>query len=409
MTSTKRPSKKRQTNQSSVKHIYLTLLLVLFAVTGCANTPVTTEAGGYRAVDSIWTKQVGHGTEGKQLLHTLVVEGETLYAVSYREIVAVERKSGKEIWRHRFERAINTGVVVAGELLLFGGDAEVVALSSSTGEPIWHAEVSSEVLAAPVVSNELVIVRTVDGNLTAHDIKSGKQRWSYQFRVPVLTLRGDPSPVVQGDYLYVGTASGHVIALDLQSGELRWDSTLAVAHGRNEIERLVDVDAPLLTTTYGIIASAYQQGTMLLTPQSGQIVWKRDFSTIAGAAVDGELFYFGDPEGNLWSASLTHGATYWKQSLLEGRELNQPAIQADMVVLGDDEGYVHWFSTSDGSIRFTKRLETKKEQFPVKDSTHDYNRSFKESRALLVSPLVVDDWVYLIDQRGVLEAFRLSR
>ena len=95
--------------------------------------------------------------------------------------------------------------------------------------------------------------------------------------------------------------------------------------------------------------------------------------------------------------------------MLEGRVLSQPAIQADMIVVADDQGYVHWFSNSDGSKRFSKRVETKKEQFPIKGSTHDYNKSFNESRAILASPLVIDDWVYLIDQRGVLEAFRLSR
>ena len=170
----------------------------MLSIGGCANTPASKEEGVvYRAVDSIWTQQVGHGTEGKHLLHNPVVEGERLYAVSYRDIVAFERNSGKELWRSKHDRAINTGVVIAGELLLFGGDAEVVAISRTTGELIWRAEVNSEVLAAPVVAGGLVVVRTVDGNLTAHAIDSGKLRWSYQFRVPVLTLRGDAPSMSQ--------------------------------------------------------------------------------------------------------------------------------------------------------------------------------------------------------------------
>ena len=212
-----------------------------------------------------------------------------------------------------------------------------------------------------------------------------------------------------GHTLFVGTDNGHVIALDLKRGEVRWDSTLAVAHGRNEVERLIDIDAPLLPSSHGIIASAYQQGTMLLTSQSGQIVWKRDFSTIGGATLDGDRLYFGDLEGSLWAVSVAQGATYWKQPSLEGRELGQPVIQEDMVVVGDDKGYVHWFSKSDGSKRFSRRVKTRKESFPLKNSTYDYNQGFVEKRAILAPPRVVDDWVYLIDQRGVLEAFRLSR
>lgn len=224
-----------------------------------------------------------------------------------------------------------------------------------------------------------------------------------------LSLRGYASPTVQGDSVFVGTDNGHVIALDLKNGELRWDSTLAVARGRNEVERLVDVDAPILATGGGIIASAYQQGTMLLTPLSGQIVWKRDFSTIGGSVLDGEQLYFADLQGGLWSISMDRGATFWKQPTLDGHVLGQPAIQADMVVIGDNEGFVYWFSKKDGSKRFSKRVKTKKEKFPIKSSTYDYNRSFVEKRAILASPVVVDEWSYLIDERGVLEAFRLSK
>lgn len=391
-----------------MKKIYL-YLIALLVLTGCANVPASKEEGKYRAVESVWTQSVGHGTEGKHLLHTPAVDGDRLYAAGYREIVAFDRKSGKQIWRHKYERSINTGPVVAGEVLLFGGDAELVALSRSTGEPIWHASVSSEILAAPVVGNDLVVVRTVDGYVSAHDLDNGQQRWSYQFRVPVLSLRGNGSPAIQADTVYVGTDNGHVVALDLKRGELRWDSTLAVARGRNEIERLVDVDAPLLSSRYGIVASAYQQGTMLLMPQSGQIGWKRDFSTIGGGALDGDRFYFSDLEGALWSVSADRGATYWKQPSLDGRELGQPVIQADMVVVGDNEGYVHWFAKNDGSKRFSRRVETYKEKFPLKSSTDDYNRGFVEKRAVLAPPLVVGEWVYVIDQRGVLEAFRLRK
>ncbi len=387
-------------------YLYLTALLLL---TGCANGPTSGEEGGYRAVESVWTQRVGHGTEGKHLLHKLVVDDERLYAASYREIAAFDRKGGKEIWRRKHEQIINTGLVISGDSLLYGGDAELVALSKSTGESIWHTPVSSEILAPPIVANGLVIVRTVDGYLSAHELESGKQRWSYKFRVPVLSLRGNGSPMVLDDALFVGTASGHVIALELKSGELRWDSTLAVAHGRNEVERLVDVDAPLLPSSYGIVASAYQQGTMLLSMQSGQIVWKRDFTSIGGAVVDGDRFYFGDLEGSLWAVSIAQGSTYWKQPKLEGRELSQPVIQADMVVIGDDHGHVHWFSKSDGSKRFSKRVETPKEKFPLKSTTDNYNQGFNEKRAILASPLVVNDWVYAIDQRGVIEAFRLRK
>ncbi|NOR51941.1 MAG: outer membrane protein assembly factor BamB, partial [Gammaproteobacteria bacterium] len=377
-----------------MKKIYL-YLITLLVLMGCASDPTPRAGGGYLAVESVWTQRVGHGTEDKHLLHRLAVDGDRLYAASYREIAAFERNDGKEIWRRRYEGAINTGLIVSGDSLLYGGDAELVALSRSTGEPLWHAAVSSEILTTPIIASGMAIVRTVDGKISAHDTGSGEQIWSYQIRVPVLSLRGNAAPAVLGETIYVGTDNGHVVALDLKKGELLWDSTLAVAHGRNEIERLVDVDAPLLLTGYGIIASAYQKGTMLLSMQSGRIVWKRDLISVGGAVVDSDQFYFGDLDGNLWALSINQGATYWKQPRFKGRELSQPAIQADMVVIGDNHGYVHWFSKDDGSKRFSRRVTMPKEKFPLKSTTNNYNQSFNEKRAILASPLVVDDWSYL--------------
>ncbi len=338
-----------------------------------------------------------------------MVVGERLYATSYWEIAAFEAKTGDEIWRHSYDSAINTGVVSAGDSLIYGGDAELVAVSGATGEQIWRVEVSSEILANPVVVGGLAIVRTVDGYLSAHSIESGKQQWVYQFRMPVITLRGYASPTIRGDTVFVGTDSGHLVALNLKTGELLWDSTLAVARGRNEVERLVDIDAPVIAAEHGVVASAYQQGIMLLTSVSGQVIWKRDFSTIGGAVVDGQHLYFADLQGGVWSVSVDRGATFWRQPALEGRELGQPAIQADMVVIGDSDGNVYWLSKKDGSKRFERRVKTLKESFPVQGSTDDYNHSFIERRAVLAPPLVVDEWVYLIDERGVLEAFRLQR
>ena len=65
-------------------------------------------------------------------------------------ITAIDYKTGKTVWRHRFRTATNDGrggpglLVTAGGLL-FGGDVSgnFVAFDPATGRPLWHARVGN--------------------------------------------------------------------------------------------------------------------------------------------------------------------------------------------------------------------------------------------------------------------------
>jgi alcohol dehydrogenase (cytochrome c) len=71
-------------------------------------------------------------------------------------ISAIDYRTGKTVWKHKFRTAVGDGrggpglLVTAGRLL-FGGDVSgnFVAFDPATGNPLWHARLAANVSNAP--------------------------------------------------------------------------------------------------------------------------------------------------------------------------------------------------------------------------------------------------------------------
>ncbi len=354
-----------------------------------------------------WAQQVGEGVGRHFTMLTPLVDHDHIYAADRGgRVDAFTLESGSSVWRRSLETAVSAGVGDGGDLLLLGGDAEVMALAKSDGRLSWRAQVSSEVLAAPVRGGDVVVVRTVDGGMYGLDAGDGHRLWRYSQDVPLLSLRGVGEPQIRGGIVVAGFANGHVVALTLQDGRVIWEAALAVARGRTELERMVDVDARLVVDQGVVFAASYQGRIAALTLDSGRLLWTRDFSTYSGIAADGRDLYVSDADGNLWALDRSNGATQWKQGVLHGRALSAPVVQGGAVVVADYEGYLHWLSREDGSLAARSRVIEFAAQFPSMDEQGP--TPFKEDRAVLAAPQVQDDWVVAMDKRGAIDAFKVE-
>jgi outer membrane protein assembly factor BamB len=234
-------------------------------------------------------------------------------------------------------------------------DGQVIALARDTGERLWTASVSSEVLAPPAVGDAIVVVQSVDGRLFGLSIADGKRVWLYERAEPALSLRGTDPPVLITDAVLAGFASGRLAAVRLEDGRPLWETTVAQPRGRNEIERLVDVDVSPLVFSDAIYAASYQGKLVAINPSNGNIQWSRDVSTHSGMVSDGTNLYLSDDRGYVLAFDRRTGASVWKQEALRVRSLNAPVMYADAVVVADYEGYVHWLAREDG--RFIARYQ----------------------------------------------------
>jgi len=337
--------------------------------------------------DEIWSRGVGSGTTEYARLKPAIAGG-VLYVVDEEGLVqALDAATGKRIWQVESGLPAAAGPGVGYDLLVIGtSEAQVVALDLNTGAELWRTDVSGQVLAVPAVSYGMVVVHTVDGNLFGLNAQSGNQEWRYDRAVPTLTLRGSSSPVISGGVVYCGLAGGKLVALSLDTGVLEWEKIISIPSGRSDLERMSDIDGDPAIYNGTLYAGSYQGEVVALGEGSGNIFWKHKVSSYNDLTVNWQHVLASDEFGHVWALDPDTGAAKWKQQLLSNRKLTAPAILGDFVVVGDLDGYLHWLSADDGSFVARTRVSRK---------------------ALLASPLVDNDILYVLDTGGKLTAVRL--
>lgn len=360
------------------------------------------------AVQGLWAAELNR--TGRHYLRLRPVAGdERVFAVDHTgHVYGYRAEDGDELWQTRVADRVSGGLGDGGELLLMGGDAEVMAVAKADGSVRWRAEVSSEVLAPPVRSGEVVVVRTIDGGVYGLAAGDGRQLWEHHQEAPLLTLRGNSAPAVADGTVVIGGDNGRLVALDLDSGEKRWEQAVSVPRGRTDLERMADVDGRIVIRDHVVYAASYQGRLVAIALDEGSLLWTRDLASYTGVTAGGGALFVVDDHADLWAVSARNGASLWRQTALHGRRLSVPAVQGDYLVVGDLEGYLHWLEGADGHLAARARLQDREEFFPVEDSEKGADENpYPENRSLLAAPVVVGDRVYALDQRGVLNAFRV--
>jgi len=305
-----------------------------------------------RVVHREWTASLsGDSAYLRLALRPMVVDG-TVYAASHDgEVMALSAKNGKRLWTVKTKLALSAGPEVDGGLVVLGSsDGDIIALSSADGKERWRKSIGSEVLARPLIAKDVAVIRTVDGHVEGYSVTDGSSRWAVDEQVPRLTLRGTSPPILAGDRVIAGFDSGKVLAIDPRNGDVMWDAIVNAPHGRTELERLADIDAPPRVSGDDIFVVGFQGRVAMLALDSGQIWWARDASSYRGFTMDDDNLYLTNSDSVVIAMKRSDGAVLWEQDSMKRRGLTAPALDGDALVVGDFEGYVHWLDKTTGAI-----------------------------------------------------------
>ena len=341
------------------------------------------------AIKEVWSVDIGTGPDRQFLRLGPARHGDTIYTVDVKgRVRALAQVDGKERWRTDLGLQISGGAGFGDGLVLVASrKGVVVALDKDKGQELWRAQVASEVLAPPAADAGVVVVQSVDGKLTGLESATGKRLWIVDRSEPALSLRGTATPVILSDAVLTGFGSGKIVAVNLKNGRLLWETPVAQPQGRSEIERLIDVDIPVLVSGRTLLAAAYQGKIVAVNLESGRLLWARDISTYSALAADSSNVYVSDVRGNVYALDLQSGSTVWKQDKLALRRLCAPTVTGNAVAVADFEGYVHWLAREDG--RFLARERAAR-------------------AAVLTAPIADGSTLYVNTQNGYLAALRLD-
>ncbi|MCP3867157.1 MAG: outer membrane protein assembly factor BamB [Gammaproteobacteria bacterium] len=385
----------------------LALALVTLLTTGCGSMSALNPASWFGGGDTVeppaelvdlsnlirvrtlWSKNIGSGSDNQRVKLAPTLSDNRIYVAEHDGgVQAIEMFDGKSVWSVDVDMEISGGAGSGDGLVLVGSsDAELLALSQETGEELWRARVSSEVLSVPVAENGVAVVQTIDGKLFGFDTVTGEQIWIFDRTVPVLSLHGSSSPVISGSIVIAGFASGKLAAVDLLSGDVLWEVGVTAPSGRSELERMVDIDGDPLLVEGAVFVGTYQGELAGVTENAGIVMWRRKLSSYSGLGGDWRQLYVSDAEDSLWAMDPDNGSAIWKNDTLRGRKLSTPALVGDYVVVGDYEGYLHWFDSNDGEM--LARVQA-------------------GSDAITARPLVEDGVLYVYGEGGRLTALTVE-
>ncbi len=333
----------------------------------------------------VWSRDIGDVERVAGALVPAILGDRVYAAAAAGDVMAIDRASGALVWRVALEKPVTGAVGVAGDLVLVGTrDAEVLALNRETGALQWLARVSSEVLSPPTGAADIVIVRTGDGKVFGIGAGQGDVRWIYERSIPSLTLRGTSAPVIHAGIVYTGFASGKLVANEVSSGRVLWEATVAQPRGRNELERLVDVDARPVVRDGALFTAAYQGRVAALSLQSGSVNWVQDISTNNDLDANGARVFATDQDSRVYGLDRSTGNIAWTQEALLYRALGAPSVLGDFVAATDYQGVIHLLAAGDGAL--VGRLDSN-----AKDG--------------VIGTTVADGELYLLDRSGNLGKF----
>jgi outer membrane protein assembly factor BamB len=332
-------------------------------------------------IETAWTVNAGGRSDRNHLKLTPAISQGMLFTPTPSGLIrAFHLSDGQTVWERQLDIAVAGGLSAEEGLVLLGGsNGEVIALAQADGQQRWQTQVSSQILAPPHAAGGVVVVRTLDGKLFGLDGASGSRLWVYERSVPILTLHGTGSPVIVGEMVVAGFDNGKLVGVELRSGKLLWEVNVATPRGRTELERMVDLDADPKIVDNIVYATSFQGRTIAMELKNGRLLWERDVSSYNGLAVDSQALYVSDANSDLWAFDRFSGASLWKQTALHLRKITAPAIIGDNLVVGDNDGYLHWMRRSDGQL--VARYHT-------------------GENSLLVPPLVVGDLLLAYNTSG---------
>ena len=313
-------------------------------------------------VDEKWDVSIGKGHEGLGLALKPTTDGEHVYAASFNgNVVALETNRGKKVWKTNFDLSFTSGPTFKDGILVLGtNNGELIALDALTGGVLWATTVSSEILAPVAIKDDKIFVRTVDGSLTALSKEDGTQQWLVNHKVPRLSLRGTSAPVNFANAVLCGFDDGKVSAYDVTNGTLLWETMLTPPSGKTEIEKVMDIDAPIVVLGNELYAGSYQGVLAAMAVESGDIIWVTEASIYAGIAADENAVFVSETDGTIMALSRHTGREIWKKENLLYRSPTAPVIMDDSIVIGDLEGYLHWLDKATGETQERIRISKSK-------------------------------------------------
>lgn len=268
----------------------------------------------------------------------------------------VDIPSGKKIKKQKFGRAIT------GSVALTTGAAFIAMLNDSktlgrfdllNGKYEWTID-AGQIETAPLLFGNQVFVASLEGKLSAINVRSGILNWEY---VPtkkyIKPMRS--SPATDGNIVVVGSDDGNLYAVDIDNGKLKWKFNA----DKSIVSSPSIVDNAVL---FGSLDGYYY----CLNIQDGSLIWKKNFLApiFSSQAVSDSFVYVGASDGILRCLTITDGAEKWSFEA-QSNFYAAPLISGNIIYIGSLDKKLYAIDINTGNLVWSYLMKGRIKSSPV--------------------------------------------
>ncbi|MDW8065373.1 MAG: PQQ-binding-like beta-propeller repeat protein [Anaerolineae bacterium] len=292
----------------------------------------------------------------------LQVAEDILYVADLTHVIAVDARSGQELWRfppkdgnagacpgsyHAAPAVLEGWVVIAAEDP-GTGESRLCGLERGKGELQWVYPPSDQrplgpIFAGLISDRRRVFVGTGDGWVLALEGSSGRVLWQVRLQEAGRgAARIWATPALTGTTLIVGTMDHRLLALDVENGTLRWPAPFQT---RGAIAGALTLDGNEL------YVGAFDDHLYAVDPATGQERWRfrAKHWVWDGPAVAGDQLIVGDMSGQ-GLALDRQGRSLWVRPFQANGPIRaRPLIIGNRVYIADEAGWIHMVNLEDGT------------------------------------------------------------
>ena len=337
------------------------LAILSVAMVGCSSNKVKVEKVKPNplpklvqatSLTEVFSHKVSASSEQDPLRLRLDVDNGVIFAMNPKgEVTAYKGK--QRLWETKVtKQELTSGVEAADGLVVVASrKGQVFALDQQTGEQKWTAQLSGAVISPALIQTGRVILVANDGTVFALDEATGQQAWTYKMANAAFSLRGQASPVsLDPRTIAVASSNGYLYAIDSLTGAPRMQRRVAVSDGRSDIQRLVDIDAEPVVVGQYVVTNSFQGQVTVLDLAAQRVAWSVDASSISRPEVAENKVFVAQGDGKLKAFDLATGQELWENEQLLNRNLSNPVLLGQQLVVGDLDGVLHLIDPNTGTL-----------------------------------------------------------
>ncbi|MEZ0242719.1 MAG: PQQ-binding-like beta-propeller repeat protein [Sphingomonas sp.] len=354
------------------------------------------------SLTKVWSAQIAGGSKRERLAAAPVVAENRLFVMDVEgTITAFAADTGAKLWavattkdkensRARFGGGVS---VDAGRVYATNGLGDLVVVDATSGAELWRAHPGGPLRGAPTVANGQVYVTSQDNQLFALGIADGKVVWTASASLEAQGVFGVGAPAAAQGTVVAGFSSGELNAYRYENGLTVWADVLSRSSMTVSVSSLSDIDAePVIDQ--GRVYAVGQGGRMVaMELVTGQRLWEQNIAGISTPWVAGEWIFVVTDDARLICVSRASGKVRWISQLPHFKNEKKragpiswvgPILAGGRLLLLNSEGEIVSAAVADGKVTSTMR----------------------GSDALTLPPVVANNMLYTLDDKGRLTAYR---